>query len=333
MHLFADELLDVHHDIEGTVRLVAADAGDAVHPLHHVVAAALKGQTHALHALLGSGQGLHRCLLRDGAGGAGAVAEIVGNDLGDLVVGGHIADPPAGHGVGLGDAVDEQGTLLDLLTQRGKADELGVVIDQAVIDLVGDDVDVLLHADLGQSLQLLPAVHGAGGVAGVVQDHALGLGGNGGGELLGGDLEFVSLGGMDDDRNAAHHADQLGIADPVRRGQDDLVPGIDKGAEGHIDTGLGAVGDGDLLEVVIQTAVCLQTGADGFAQLHSAAGGSIAGIVVVDGRVTGGLDVVRRGKIGLTGAEADDVLPLRLHLLEHGVDRHGSGGLHRQSNF
>lgn len=79
VELLADELLDVHHHIESAVGLDAADALDAVHPLHHVVTAALESLAHDLHTLLGGSEGGHSGLLGDGAGGAGAVAEVVGD--------------------------------------------------------------------------------------------------------------------------------------------------------------------------------------------------------------------------------------------------------------
>src|SRR5699024_821034 len=120
-------------------------------------------------------------------------------------------------------AVNDQRALLDLRADGGQAGELPSIVGQAVVDLVGDHIDVLLHAHFGNGLQLLAAVHHSGGVGGVVEDHALGLGGNGSGELLRGDLEVFGFGGVDHHGHAAHHADQLQIAHPVGSGQDDLV--------------------------------------------------------------------------------------------------------------
>ena len=138
---------------------------------------------------------------------------------------------------------------------------------------------------------------------------------------------MLGLGGVDDHGHAAYHADQLDIADPIGGGEDHLVPRVDQGAQGHIDACLRAVGHGDVLEVIVQPAVGLQPLADGLAQLHGAHTGGIAGIVVLDGPDTGLFNVVRGGEIGLARAEADDILALRLHLLEHGINGHGAGGL------
>ena len=208
------------------------------------------------------------------------MTQVVADHFGDGSGGGYIADAPAGHGVRLGHTVYQQGPLLNLGTDGRQAGKLPVVIGQAVVDLIRDHIDILLHTDLGNGLQLLAAVHHTGGVGGVVQNHALGLGGNSGSELLGGDLEVLSLGGLHHHGHAAHHLNELDVADPVGRGQDDLVSGVDQGAQRGVHAGLGAVGGGDLGGLVLHAAVLLQTLAHRLAHFHSACGGSVLGVVV-----------------------------------------------------
>ena len=52
--------------------------------------------------------------------------------------GGHIAQAPAGHGVGLGHAVHGEGPLLHA-RQGGDANVLLPIVDEPLIHLVGDD--------------------------------------------------------------------------------------------------------------------------------------------------------------------------------------------------
>ena len=100
------------------------------------------------------------------------MAQIVADQLGDVCGGGHIADAPAGHGIGLGNTIDQQGAFLDLRADGGKADELLSIIHQMIIDLVADHVNILFYADLGDLLQLLAACTSwPGGVGGVVENH------------------------------------------------------------------------------------------------------------------------------------------------------------------
>ena len=261
------------------------------------------------------------------------MAQIVADQLGDVCGGGHIADAPAGHGIGLGDAVDQQGTLLDFGADGGQADKLLIVIDQMVIDLVGDHVQVVLHAHLGDGLQLAAGVHHSGGVGGVVQDHALGLGGDGCGQLLRGDLEVLRLRGLDHHRHAAHHPDQLDVAHPVWGRQDHLVAGIHQRPQRRIDAGLCAAGHRDLGRLIVHAAVLLQPLAHGLAQLHGARRGSVFGIVVLDRLNTGLLDVVGGGKIGLTGTEADHIQAISTHLLKHRIDGQSGGRLNGQCDL
>ena len=49
---------------------------------------------------------------------------------------GDSADAPASHGIGLGDAIDEDRVRLDLVTERGDAGERHAVIYKLVIDLI-----------------------------------------------------------------------------------------------------------------------------------------------------------------------------------------------------
>ena len=96
-------------------------------------------------------------------------------------------------------------------------------------------------------------------------------------------------------------------------------PGFTKARRG-IHAGLCAVGGGDLGGLIVQTAVLLQPLTDSTAQLQRANGRGVLSVVILDRLNTGILDVVRGGKVGLAGAEAYNVLPFRLHLLEHTVD-------------
>ena len=82
----AYELFNVHHDVEGSVRRDAADAGDAVQAGDEIVAPLLKHLAHGLDRLLRTAQRLDGGPLADRGGCAGAVAEVVGHDLGELFV-------------------------------------------------------------------------------------------------------------------------------------------------------------------------------------------------------------------------------------------------------
>ena len=65
----------------------------------------------------------------------------------------HPAHAPAGHGVGLGHAVEHDGLVRQLGDQGDDVGGLGAVVEQVLVDLVGDDPDAVLQgppADGGQ---------------------------------------------------------------------------------------------------------------------------------------------------------------------------------------
>ena len=123
---------------------------------------------------------------------------------------------------------------------------------------------------------------------------------------------------------AAEHGDHLAVADPVRRGDDYLVAGVNERREGDVDVVLCAARYDYLGVVVIHAAVGLEAGGRGLAQLNDAGGGGVFCLALADGVYGGVLDVHGRLKIGLARAEADDIQSVGAHLLRHGV--YGQGG-------
>ena len=261
------------------------------------------------------------------------MAEVVAHDFDDLGLSQSVANAPARHGIGLRDAVDEDGALLYLFAQAGHGGEFQPIIEQAGVDLVGDDVQVVLHAHIHQSLQLLPIVHHAGGVGGIVENHGLGLGGNGIPQLLSGDFKPGRLLRSHHHRHAAHHADQLNVADPVGGRDNHLIPGIDQSPESHIHTVLGTGGHHHLGRLILHVEVRLHTLAHRLLNAGQTGSGGVAGVILLNGPDTSGLDLVWGVKIRLTSAKSHHVNAVGLHLLGQRVNGHGAGCLHLRGNL
>ncbi len=214
--LLVVERLHVGEEVERPLRL------EAGHPLHRrqphqaVVAAALELGDHLGDLVLGAVVGFERGHLGDGAGVGGRVALDLGHAVDDLGRPGGEADPPARHGVGLGHAVDDDGLFPDVLAERGEARELEVVVDEAGVDLVGDDVDVLALDDFRERQELVLGVGAAGRIGGVVEDDRLRRRRDRGLERLGRQQEAVLLASRDDDGLALGQGDALGVGHPVR---------------------------------------------------------------------------------------------------------------------
>ena len=235
------------------------------------------------------------------------------------------AHPPAGHGVGLGHAVEDDGLVGRLRHEGRQRRELVVVVDEVLVDLVGDDPEAVLDGPAADGLDLVGRVHRARGVRGRDEDQRLGAIGAGGLQLVDGDPEAGGLVGGQHDRRPAGQRHRLGVGGPVGGGQQHLVARVHDRLDGLVVRLLAAVGDDDLAGADVVAGVPLGLVGDGLAQRGEARRRRVvvAGGVLHGGQ--GGLDDVgRRREVGLAGAEADHVLTLGLHGLGLGV--HGQGG-------
>ena len=247
--------------------------------------------------------------------------------LDDVAGGDHPAHAPSGHGVGLGHAVEDDRLLSQLGNELDDVCGLGAVVEEVLVDLIGDDPDPVLQGPLADGGQLLGRVDRAGRVRRRAQQQHLGALGAGGLELVNADLVVLVGPGEDLDRGPPGQGDGLGVGGPVGRGQQHLVAGVDECGEGLEDGLLTAVGDQDVVGGDLVAGVAQRLGGDGLAQGRQALGG---GVLVV-GRVLrggdGGLnDVVGGGEVGLSGAEADDGAAGGLEGLGLGVDGQSGGG-------
>ena len=229
--------------------------------------------------------------------------------------------------------VDQNGALLHVLAQRSERNELIVIIYKVAVNLIRDNVDVMAAANLSDRLQLGLGVYHAGRVGRRVQHEHLGLVGDGGVQLLCGDLEVRLLGCSYDDRDCACLLYHLGVAYPVRSRNNDLVARVAQRHQRDINRVLCTRSHNDLRRLVVQTAVLLQTVAGCLAQIHQTGCRRVLGLVVLNGLDTGLLDVLRRRKIRLTGTKADNVLALCLHLLEQRINGQRRGRLHTCCNL
>ena len=222
---------------------------------------------------------------------------------------------------------------LDLVTERGDAGERHAVIDELIIDLIRDDIQVVLDADIGDSLERLFRIDSAGRVGGVIENDGLRLVRDGVLELLRRELEALLLTDIDDHRHTAEQAHHLIIADPVRGRDDDFVARVDQSGQRNVDHMLGATGDNCLRGLVFQTVIRLGAVTDRLTQLDHAGRRGVARLSVADRAHTGIADAVGRGKIGFTGAKADDVFSFCFHLLGQCADGQRRRRAHAGSNF
>ena len=188
----ADEILVVRDRLAGRGSL-ADDAGagrvdieralgprakQAGHPVQHIddeVAPLLEAAVVDRDEILRPGQRLDRRRLADRARVGGRVRLDRAHRLDQRLRAAAIADPPAGHAIGLRDAVDRQGALVEPRLDLGDRRELEIVIDEVLVHVVGHHPDMrMAQQHLGEPSQFRLGVGGAARVGRRVQDQPFG---------------------------------------------------------------------------------------------------------------------------------------------------------------
>ena len=280
---------------------------------------------HHRHVVETAGDGGERGALGDvGDVRRGVALEVVGG-LDDVVGPDHPTHPPPGHGVGLGDTVDDDALLGDVGHQRRHRAELVRPVREVLVDLVGDHPHAALDRPLPDRRDLGGCVDRAGRVVGAHEQQDLRALGAGRFELIDGDLEPGLVGGLDHHRRTTRERDGLRVGRPVRGRADHLVARVAQHRERGEHGVLAAVGDEHLAALDAVAAVAQRLGGDRLLQLGKPAGGGVLVVLRVAARRDRGLDdVLGRREVRLTGAEPDHVLAGGLERLRLGVD--GEGG-------
>ena len=163
------------------------------------------------------------------------------------------ARPIAGDPVGLGQPVERQDSTIR--RHRRHRDVLGVVVEDLVVDLVGQQQQLMLARQIGHLREDFAAVHRAGRVVRVDHDERLGAVGDLG--LQVGDVGLPALGLV---AQVVHRgaAGQRGRRRPqrvVRRGDQHLVAVVEQRLQRHRDQLGDAVAEVDVVDVEAREAV------------------------------------------------------------------------------
>ena len=317
------EAADVGKDVERAVRAVAADAVDLGQTVEQDAATALKDLTQLFAELRMVERDSRRVL----AGRIGAGVEVLlalGHAVDDLRRGRDKADAPAGHGIGLREAVDDDRPLFHPREGRD-AGCLFSGVEQGVVDVVGDDQQVVFDGQLRDLRHRLARHDGAGGVVRGVDHQRLGVRRD---ELFDGlRLHFKvvrQIRGNADGRAVAVR--DLGhIVQPLRVLDQDLVALVQQDEEQQAQRAHAAVGDDDLRVRVIVQILQIGLFRDRLTERERADVRRIVRDALVERFFAGLADQLRRRHIRLTDAEADDA--------GHGVRtvKHGADGALLQS--
>src|SRR5262252_10408021 len=137
-----EQTSDVRKDVERATRGVTRDTMDGVETLHDKIAALLKGLCHGPNALLRSGQGFDPGYLGKGRGVTGSLALQAITHLDHLPRPSTVAEPPASHGIGLREPIDDYRTRFQGWIQCGNADLLQIIVNDMLVNLISNDKEI-----------------------------------------------------------------------------------------------------------------------------------------------------------------------------------------------
>ena len=192
----AEQSLDRRVGVERALRHRADDAVDLVQHRHDGLPAPVEGGLHLVHGreVAGHARPARRAGRRwrrwRSRGTAGSRPRRRGRRRDQP------ADAPAGHRVGLRDAVDDDGVVGEEGAEHGHRAGVDVVVHQVLVDLVGEHPEAVVLDPLADRPDLVRGVDRAGRVGRRDEQQHLGAGGAGRLELLDGDLVLLGLVGQ-----------------------------------------------------------------------------------------------------------------------------------------
>ena len=182
-------------------------------------------------------------------------------------------------------------------------------VGQLTVYFVGENDNVLLHADFGYLLKVRLSHDGSGRIVRERKHQKLGLVRNRGTKVLSCQTEFVLFLQADGNRNALRQNDTRLIGNVAGLRNDDLVARADHGTDGQVDC-LAAADryDGFLHRVIRKAVTAVQEVRNLLAKLRQTGVSGIVRPCFLE-RINALLaDMVRRSEIGLADTEGDSIL-------------------------
>ena len=218
-----------------------------------------------------------------------------------------IAKTQAGHSVGLGEAVENNGTVAEF-REGGEHGVCFAAVGKMSIKLVADDNQVMLYSPVADSLNLLLAHNSAGRVIGIAKHNSLSLGRNSLFQIFDSRHKAVFLISFYGNRLAACQNNAGLVGNVAGLGQNNFVTGMHNGSNSGVQCFADTDGYHDFgFRVVFNAVVFMDIIRNCFAQLQKAESGSIAAFAFADAVDFGILDSLRNIKIGFAYAERYDV--------------------------
>lgn len=237
----ADQGRAVGIEIEGALGRLAGEAGNLAQQLQSAVAPNLEFERPRAKKVLGTFQSGNGRGLRDGRRVRRALALHGRHGADQRFRPAGIADPPAGHGIGLRYPVHCQRTVLQPRLDAGDGMEGTSIEQDMLVYVIGQHVDVaLVEQHFGQASEFVAAVDGACRVGRRVEQKPLGAPGDRGSQGLRRQFEALRLRAGNDHGLTFAEQDDIGVGNPIGRWDNHLVTRGQRCQQGVVDDLLGA---------------------------------------------------------------------------------------------
>ena len=196
-----------------------------------------------------------------------------------------------------------------------------------LVDFVREHKKVVALGQRGNPAQRVKVQHAAGWIAGGIEHDGPGLGRDVRGENLRIDPVAIRLAAGHKHRARASEHEAGIVGDPGRRGNQDLVAGIETGLRSNEDAFLDADRHEDIVDPRLDRILARQLGGDRLAQFGQAGTHRVDHVSAVfgDGGAARLLDVGRRIEVRRAGCKADHMFPGRAHFLHPVCHRQRDG--------
>ena len=144
------------------------------------------------------------------------------------------------------------------------------IVKQRLVNLIGDEIDLIFDDDFGNLLERLDIVSGAGRIAWAVNQHRFCLRTDCRFNLFRCHAEVLRGCGINHARDGTCEFYLFGVTHPIRRGEDDFVARVADSLQDVVDSMLRATGDDYLRGGIIQAVVPFEFRGDGLSEFGGA---------------------------------------------------------------
>ena len=297
---------DLRERVERALRPERADPGDLVQAVDDEVAPRAELDDHVVDRALRAAQRLDRADLGERRRAADRVDHELAVHLDQRWRHDRVAKPPAGHGEGLAEAVEDDRPLRHP-GQRPDRDMLLSVVQDPAVDLIGEDDEIVADRQVGDGLQVGSGQDAARRVRRGVDDEHPRPRRDEGRELVEIDPEVVLHPDRHGNRRRTDEPGQ-GFVDRVARVRDeDLVAGVDQPENGIEHHALAADRHEHPIWRHLEALPGGRVLGDRFAELRDPRIRGVVGCPVIERSLRGLPRIRGRVEVGFTDLKVDDV--------------------------